>query len=61
MSVTGNVVAQTKEDVEDEMKSDSRTCIVEQVLTNLVPKFSNSKLKCDPHHVAFKLGAQNNG
>ena len=57
MSIAGNFVAQTKEDVEDEMKSDSRTEIVEQVLTNLVPKFGNSKLKCDPRHVASKLGA----
>ena len=57
MSITGNFIAQTKEDVEDEMKSDSRTEIVEQVLTNLVPKFSNSKLKCHPRHVASKLVA----
>ena len=57
MSIAGHFVAQTKEDVEDEMKSDSRTEIVEQVLTNLVPKFGNSKLKCDHRHVASKLGA----
>ena len=31
------------------MESDSGTEIVELILKNLVPKFGDNKLKCDPH------------
>ena len=54
-AVIGNLVAQTNEDIEDEMKLDSRTQILDQVLKNLVPKFGNTKLTCNPHHIVSKL------
>ena len=59
--IIGKLAAQTKEEVQYMMKSDSETEIVELILNNLVLTFFNNKLKCDPHQIISKLRIQNNG
>ena len=54
-------MVQTEQEIQDMIKPDSRIEIVELVLKNLVPKFSNNKLKYDPHQIMSKLRIQNNG
>ena len=57
--IVGKLAVQTKEEIQDMMKSDSRTEIVELILKNLVPKLGNNKLRYDPHIIS-KLRIQNN-
>ena len=52
---------QTKEEIQDVMKSNSGREVVELILKNLVPKFGNARLKHDPYQIASKLRIQNNG
>ena len=52
---------QTKEEIKDMTKLDSGIEILELVLTFLVPKFGNNKLKHDRHQITSKLRNQNNG
>ena len=47
--------------MQDATKSESRTEIVELILRNLVPKFSDKKLKYDAYQIASKLIMQNDG
>ena len=54
-------MVQTEKEIQDMIKPDSRIEIVELVLKNLVPKFSDNKLKYDPHQIMSKLRIQNNG
>ena len=51
---------QTKEEKHVMMKSDSVVEIVELIVKNLVPKFGNNTLKCDPHQIISELRIQNN-
>ena len=60
-NIVGKLTVQTKEEMQDMMKSDSVIEIVELILKNLVPKFGNNKMKHDPHQIMSKLRIQNNG
>ena len=59
--IIGKIAAQTKEEIQDVMKSDSRTEIVELIVKNLVPKFGNNELKHNPYDTMSKLRIQNDG
>ena len=60
-NIVGKLTVQTKEEMQDMMKSDNVIEIVELILKNLVPKFGNNKLKYYPHQIISELNIQNNG
>ena len=60
-NIARKLTVQTKEEMQDMMKSDSVIEIVELILKNLVPKLGNNKLKCYPHQIISELHIQNNG